>query len=91
MARVPGFKDLLCKLHVISLLDDVHASILTQSDPPFEVLLDADLVLTEAVDRLLLVLVVHIAHNLEQAVFGDFGSCRAFQCLLLAQIVVDLF
>lgn len=78
LVGVPSLEDLLCKLHVFPLFDNLHTCILAKFDPCFDPLFDHKLVFAEPIDDLLLVLVVNIPHNFQQTVLRDLRSSTTF-------------
>ena len=62
---VPRFKDLLSKVHVVNLLNQVHASVLMALNPLLDVLSDQVLLIVHANQGFLLVLIVKVSHDLK--------------------------
>jgi len=69
----------------------LHASVLAQLDPLFNVPPDDELLLIHVEDSLRFILVVHIFHDLHQTVFRHNRSLAAAKCLFLAHIIVGFF
>ena len=91
LVQIPSFENLLGELHVFDFFNHLHASVLMLFDPSFHVASDKQLRFVHSIKGLLLVLIVDVAENFEQAGFRDLRTSALVQSLLLSHVQIDLF
>ena len=87
---VPRLENFLREVHIVTFLNQAHTGVLVTIYPVLDILSDQELLIVHANQSFLLILIVKVAHDLQQAGLGDLRSLATGEHMLLTHLLIDL-